>query len=134
MEDEELKAIRAARLQELRQNSGHNGNSSNGQSGSNGSNQNDAAQMMMTQLLEPEAKERLARVKLVKPERADAVMKYLMQLYQSGAIRRKVNEDQIVDILEKVASDERKQNDTEIVFDRRDKSGEGDIEDDDFFD
>lgn len=90
--------------------------------------------MMMTQLLEPEAKERLARVKLVKPERADAVVKYLVRLYQSGAIRRKVNEDQIVDILEQIASDERKHNDTEIVFDRRDKSGEGDVEDDDFFD
>lgn len=132
MEDEELQAIRAARLQQLQRSAGAGGSSSHGaptQPKGSGASQ---VSMMMSQLLEPEAYERLSRVRLVKPERASAVEQHLMKLYQAGAIRRKISENQIVDILEKVASDERKQGSTTIVFDRRDKSGEGD--DDDFFD
>ncbi|VEU19736.1 DEKNAAC100861 [Brettanomyces naardenensis] len=135
MEDAELNAIRAARLQEMQRNAGQGGGSADGPDGQGNSKANDPAQSMVEQILEAEAKERLSRVRLVKPERAKAVEGYLLRMYQSGAIRRKVNEEQIVDILEQVASDERKHNNTTIVFDRRDKSGEGNEEgEDDFFD
>ncbi|QPG76604.1 hypothetical protein FOA43_003996 [Brettanomyces nanus] len=135
MEDEELQAIRAARLQEMQKNAGQGSGASGSQEAEGSTAANDPTQALISQILELEAKERLSRVRLVKPERAKAVEGYLIRLYQSGTIRRKINEDQIVDILEKVASDERKQNSTTIVFDRRDKSGEGNQEEEeDFFD
>ncbi len=74
---------------------------------------------------------------MVKPDRVKAVESYLVRLFQSGAVRNRVNEDDIVEILDKLAKDERRGNDTKIVFERRDYAGTNDLEgdtDDDFFD
>ncbi|GME80432.1 unnamed protein product [Ambrosiozyma monospora] len=132
MEDAELAAIRAARLAELQRNA--QGGSSSQQS--NGKSQSGAnpSQAIISQILETEAKERLSRVKLVKPERVQAVENYLVKLYQSGAVRTKITEDDIVEILEKVAKDERRGNQNKIVFNRREVSYGDDDDDDDFFD
>ncbi|GMG20232.1 unnamed protein product [Ambrosiozyma monospora] len=92
------------------------------------------SQAIISQILETEAKERLSRVRLVKPERVQAVENYLVKLYQSGAVRTKITEDDIVEILEKVAKDERRGNQNKIVFNRREVSYGDDDDDDDFFD
>ncbi|GME82742.1 unnamed protein product [Ambrosiozyma monospora] len=131
MEDAELAAIRAARLAELQRNAqgGSSSQQSNGKSPAGPS----PSQAIISQILETEAKERLSRVRLVKPERVQAVENYLVKLYQSGAVRTKISEDDIVEILEKVAKDERKGTQNKIVFNRREVSY-GDDDDDDFFD
>jgi programmed cell death protein 5 len=83
----------------------------------------------LDQVLEPNARERLSRVNLVRPERARAVEQYIVKLVQSGQIRRKLGESDIVEILDGLARDESKRNETQIVFSRKQVD-----DDDDFFD
>lgn len=118
MDDAELNAIRQARLQELQKNTGQA--------------QQLAPQLqagaVLAQVLEPSARERLSRVRIVRPDRADAVEQYLVKMIQSGAISRKLGEQDIVEILDGLARDEKKLT-LKIVFNRREES-----DDDDFFD
>lgn len=121
MDDAELNAIRAARLAEIQRNAGQA--PSTGQpsapSGSSG---------VLSQVLEPSARERLSRVRIVRPDRADAVENYIVKLVQMGQVSRKLTEDDVVEILDGLSRDEKKQGQTKIVFNRRDD------DDDDFFD
>jgi len=48
---------------------------------------------ILSRILTTEAKDRLARVRLVKPEIARLVEDYLISLYQTGRIRGKVTDD-----------------------------------------
>lgn len=56
---------------------------------------------MLAKFLEPKARERLANLKLTKPELATQIEVYLAQLYQSGQIKH-VSDEQLVTILKKV--------------------------------
>ncbi|KAG7705990.1 hypothetical protein KL950_003566 [Ogataea haglerorum] len=95
-----------------------------------------AARLAELQRNAQEAKERLSRVRMVRPERVTSVESYLLRLFKSGAIRTKISESDIVEILEKVSKEERKGNETKIVFDRRSNHYEDEDEggEDDFFD
>lgn len=53
-------------------------------------------------ILEPEAKERLSRLKLAHPEIAEAVENQLISLAQSGRIQTKINDKMLVEILKRV--------------------------------
>jgi programmed cell death protein 5 len=53
-------------------------------------------------ILEPEAKERLSRLKLAHPEIAEAVENQLIYLAQSGRIRNKISDAMLVEILKRV--------------------------------
>ncbi|SGZ53497.1 CIC11C00000004796 [Sungouiella intermedia] len=119
MDESELNAIRAARLAELQKN----------QSQSASSGADELKLTVLSQVLEPSARERLSRVRIVRPDRAEQVEQYLMKLIQMGSITRKLGENDIVEILESLSRDEKKQ--TKIVYERR---GTEDDEDDDFFD
>lgn len=55
-----------------------------------------------------------------------------MRLAQSGQVRRKLGESDIVEILNGMARDEAKRNESQIVFSRKESSLDED--DDDFFD
>lgn len=63
--------------------------------------------MLLRQILTKEAKERLARVKIVKPDLALQLELYLVQLYQTGKIRGKVTDEQLRTILEALASEKK---------------------------
>lgn len=145
MDDAELQAIRAARLQEMQRNAqGGGGNSGPGAAG--GEDGRDKASSVndsiLNQILDQSAKERLNRVRMVKPERVLGVENYLVRLVQSGGIRSKVTEEDIVDILDKIAREERRNTTTRIKFERREYADtnagvgkrSGDDSDDDFFD
>ena len=54
------------------------------------------------QILTPGARQRLANVKLVKPEIAMQLEVYLAQLFQSGQLREKITEAQLIEILKKI--------------------------------
>lgn len=131
MDDTELQAIRRARLAELQKNSGQSP-----AVGSSPQNSNDSLQSsLLSQLLEPQAKERLSRVNMVRPDRAKAVENYIAKLAQTGQLRRKMTEPEIVEILNGIARDQEQQNQTKIVFDRKNGGGGLDSDDDDdFFD
>ncbi|MCD6402782.1 MAG: DNA-binding protein [Candidatus Aenigmarchaeota archaeon] len=59
---------------------------------------------ILKKILTKEAKERLSRVKLVKPELASQIELYLVQLYQAGQIKSMVTEAQIKNILSSLAT------------------------------
>jgi len=60
--------------------------------------------IILKKLLSKEAIERLGRVKLVKPDLANQLELYLIQLYQSGKINEEISEEQIKLILENLTS------------------------------
>ena len=53
-------------------------------------------------ILEPEAKERLSRLKLAHPEIAEAVENQLIYLAQAGKIQSKITDKMLVEILKRV--------------------------------
>lgn len=127
MDDAELNAIRSARLSELQKNSGQ------APADQGGDKKDDMKLSMLSQILETSARERLSRVRIVRPDRADAVEQHIIKLAATGNITRKLSENDIVEILDGISRDEKKQTQSKIVFDRRTTNIDSD-EDDDFFD
>ncbi|KAI5954594.1 hypothetical protein KGF54_002369 [Candida jiufengensis] len=136
MDDSELNAIRQARLAEL-QNNASGGNSNPNQSGSTLQQQqasaaNDMTQTILSRVLETGARERLSRVRIVRPDRAQAVESYILKLYSMGQINQKLNEKDIVEILDGISRDSQQKQTSKIVYDRKETVDDDD--DDDFFD
>jgi DNA-binding TFAR19-related protein (PDSD5 family) len=121
MADPELAALRAARLTQL-QKSGANGN---GQSagGSEDAEKRRAEEQMRRDLLatalEPAARERrmssftcpllvlilhlqVSRIALVSPARSKEIESILLRMAQTGQLRGRVNEEQLINLLEQV--------------------------------
>ncbi|NJE02594.1 DNA-binding protein [Thermococcus sp. MV11] len=69
---------------------------------------------IMRRILTPEARERLGRVKLVKPELARQVELVLVQLYQAGQIREPIDDAKLKRILAQI--DERTRRDYKIKW------------------
>ncbi len=59
---------------------------------------------VLKKVLSKEATERLGRIKLVKPEIANQLELYLVQLYQSGKIGTMITDEQLKTILEQIAT------------------------------
>lgn len=75
---------------------------------------------ILSQILEPEAADRIGRIRLVKASRADDVESRLIMLARSGQLRQKVNEAQLKSILEAVSE---QQQEAEKVTVHRRKGG-----------
>jgi len=69
----------------------------------------EALKPLMHQILDPAARERLANLKMVKPELALQLQAYLVQLHQTGQMKGKVTEQQLISILQKLSASERKE-------------------------
>ena len=61
----------------------------------------------LRQILTPEARSRLTNLKMVRPELANQVEDYLIQLAQTGRIRLPVTDEQLKRLLEVLASRKR---------------------------
>jgi len=85
---------------------------------------------MLNQILQPEAADRLGRIRMVKEQRATEVENRLLMLAQTGQLRQKVTEDQLKELLSAVAD---KKEEEKIVVTRRKGWGDED-DDDDLFD
>lgn len=59
---------------------------------------------LLKQILSKEALERLGRVRVAKPELAEQLEMYLLQLYQSGKIKEEISDEQLKAILEALTS------------------------------
>ena len=57
---------------------------------------------VMSQILDTKAKERMSNLKMVKPEIATQLEMYLAQLYQSGQLKERITDEQLVMILRKL--------------------------------
>ncbi|PPD68676.1 hypothetical protein GOBAR_DD34446 [Gossypium barbadense] len=74
-------------------------------------------QMMLSQILSSEARERLARIALVKPEKARGVEDVLLRAAQTGQIAEKVSEERLISLLEQINTQTTKQ--TKVTIQRR---------------
>ena len=63
---------------------------------------------MLNQILEPDATDRLNRIRLVKESRATDVENRLIMLARSGQLRQRVGENQLKDILAALSEQQEK--------------------------
>ncbi|KAH7889989.1 PDCD5-related protein [Phlebopus sp. FC_14] len=84
---------------------------------------------MMATVLDSAARERLSRIALVSPERSRQIEGILLRMAQSGQLRGKVTESQLIELLEQMEDAQSKttKKATTIVYQRR-----RDFDDDDF--
>ena len=61
----------------------------------------------MLQLLTPEARARLANIRLTKPEFVDQIEIQLIQLAQAGRVQSKITDDQLKELLRKLIGKKR---------------------------
>lgn len=64
-------------------------------------------QSILRQILTEEARQRLANVKLVRPQVAEAVELRLIQIAQQGGVKEKINDEQLKEILRKIQGQKR---------------------------
>lgn len=88
----------------------------------------EARSSILSQILLPEAADRLGRIRLVKESRATEVENLLIKLARSGQLRSRVNEDQLKNLLTTEAEVERGESMSQIVVSRR--KGNWDNDDD----
>ncbi|CAG8974463.1 hypothetical protein HYALB_00004159 [Hymenoscyphus albidus] len=131
MEDDDLAQIRKARLEQLKsQGGGGGGGSSGGGAEDRATQESEARSQILSQILEPEAADRLGRIRLVKESRAQDVENRLIMLARSGQLRSKVTETQLKELLGAVAE---KKEEERIVVSRRKGGWDDDGEDADLF-
>uniref|UniRef100_A0A7S1F4D9 Programmed cell death protein 5 n=1 Tax=Noctiluca scintillans TaxID=2966 RepID=A0A7S1F4D9_NOCSC len=58
--------------------------------------------MMVRQIMEPDALERLNRIRLVKPEKTERLEMQIMQLASTGMLQEKISDSQLVSMLDKI--------------------------------
>ena len=105
MGDDELSELRKRRMAQLQQQAGD-------QQGmqeelERQQRQKSQIQMILMQVLEPDARERLNTIKLTKPEFAGAVEQQLIALAQSGRLKNKITDAQLKELLGRLAPKKR---------------------------
>ncbi|XP_033973047.1 programmed cell death protein 5 [Gymnodraco acuticeps] len=127
MADEELEAIRRQRMSELQAKQGDASN--NQQQGEEAKQrETDMRNTILAQVLDQSARARLNNLALVKPDKANAVENYLIQMARFGKLGGKISESGLIEILEKVCQQTEKK--MTVTFNRR-KVMDSDDEDDD---
>ena len=137
MEDAELAAIRAARLNQLQQQGGGSpGSAPSGgfSAGKSGDGADDEARQSEDQMkrdilatvLDSASRERLARISLVRPALSGKVEQILLRMAQTGQLRGRVTEQQLIGLLEQ-AEESQGKNAPKVVYQRRKE-----LDDDDF--
>ncbi|XP_022142304.1 DNA-binding protein DDB_G0278111 isoform X1 [Momordica charantia] len=120
MDDPELEAIRQRRMQELMSQRGMGSQNNSEQQKAQEDARSEAEerrQMMLSQILSMQARERLARIALVKPEKARGVEDVILRAAQMGQIVEKVSEERLITLLEQINNQTTKQ--TKVTIQRR---------------
>lgn len=102
MSEDELAAIRAKKMAEMQQQAAY-------QEEEVRRREQESAQihMLIMQILEPEARERLNTIRLTKPDFARAIEQQLISLAQSGRLQSKITDEQFKAILQQVTPERR---------------------------
>ncbi|KAJ8522660.1 hypothetical protein ONZ45_g792 [Pleurotus djamor] len=76
---------------------------------------------VLSTILEPDARERLSRIALVSAERSRQIEAIILRMAQSGQIRGRVTEAQLIDLLEQMEEAQGKSTakQSKIVYQRR---------------
>lgn len=77
---------------------------------------------MMSQILQPAARERLNRINLVRPDRAKQVQELLIRMGQTGQLQQKVSESDLVSLLNQISNVDSAQ--LRLVIQRRDSESD----------
>ncbi|MDR2698722.1 MAG: DNA-binding protein [Candidatus Methanoplasma sp.] len=109
MEDPELEALRRKRMEEV-----HAQQSNQAAQEEKARQFEMQKQSILRQILTPEARDRLANIKLASPEQANMVEMQLIQLAQSGRLQSVITDAMLRDILQKIMPQQR-----EIKIERR---------------
>ncbi|KAM7283403.1 programmed cell death protein 5 [Ixodes scapularis] len=120
MGDEELAAIRARRLGALQEEFGGNrGNEPANveREAEQKAKAEDFKNQVLSQALTQEARARLNTIAVAKPEKAALVENMLLRMVQMGQIQSKLQESDLINLLERVS--EQTQKKTTVKFDRR---------------
>jgi len=113
MEDPELEALRQRRLAEMQANQQQA--AAQQQAAEDQRRQMEVQkQAILRQILTPDARDRLANIRVANPQMAESVEMQLIQLAQSGRLQGVINDAMLRDILRKVAPSHR-----EITIERR---------------
>lgn len=88
----------------------------------------EARASILSQILEPDAADRLGRIRLVKQSRAEDVENRLIMLARSGQLRQKISEAQLKDILGAM-SEQQEKKETVKVSRRKGGWDDDDLED-----
>ncbi|KAL9237006.1 hypothetical protein vseg_011599 [Gypsophila vaccaria] len=120
--DPELEAIRQKRMQELmaQRGMGSQPNPNPEQQSAQEEAKREAEerrQVMLAQILSAQARERLSRIALVKPEKARGVEDVVIRAAQTGQIAEKVSEERLISLLEQINTQTTKQ--TKVTIQRR---------------
>lgn len=86
---------------------------------------------MLNQIMTSEAREKLANIRLVKPDRAEQVESMVINAARSGQLNGRVSEEQLKDILQTVTEQTRKETSVTIMRRRRRAFDDDDDDDDD---
>ncbi|KAL5337575.1 PDCD5-related protein [Aspergillus crustosus] len=128
MADAELEEIRRARLAQLQQ-QGPPRAPAEGQEDQRKQIEAERRTTILNQILEPEAADRLGRIRLVKESRATDIENRLIMLAQTGQLRQKVNEEQLKQLLNAMAENQRKDEEEQKIVISRRKGGWDDDDD-----
>ncbi|PWN92464.1 hypothetical protein FA10DRAFT_266222 [Acaromyces ingoldii] len=64
--------------------------------------QEEMKRQALSTILDADARDRLSRISLVKPEKARAIQDLLIRMAQSGQVRQRVTEQQLIGLLDQV--------------------------------
>jgi programmed cell death protein 5 len=101
MGDDELSELRKRRMAQMQQQAGDQ--QAMQEELERQQKQKSQIQMLLMQVLEPDARERLNTIKLTKPEFAASVEQQLISLAQSGRVKNKITDAQLKELLRQIA-------------------------------
>lgn len=101
MGDDELSELRKRRMAQMQQQAGDQ--QAMQEELERQQKQKSQIQMLLMQVLEPDARERLNTIKLTKPEFASSVEQQLISLAQSGRLKNKITDAQLKELLRQLA-------------------------------
>lgn len=109
----DIDEIRRRRMQELQQQQAQQAQNQSSQAESQEQMRREVEaqkRQAMMQLLTPEARARLTNIRLTKPEFVDQIELQLIQLAQMGRVQSKITDDQLKELLMKLAGQKREIN------------------------
>lgn len=112
-------------------NAGSAGGGNNEQQQQQAAQQQEKRDMMLNSVLTPEAKERLARIAIVKPEKAAEVGNLILSMAQRGQLTEKVSDDRLKSMLNSSSDSSANSKKTTITFQRK-KYGQQDDSDEEY--